>query len=76
MLVIFFAEENMHKLILLALFVALTGCSATDSDSGSLSPQGDEIIISYRTVTDDAGGCRPTYKAYTARDSDGLPKAN
>lgn len=53
-----------------ACFVFLTGCDANESQQPIAD---DEVIITYQAVTDEAGGCRPTYEALTQNDAQGLP---
>ncbi|MCX7552752.1 hypothetical protein OS175_02580 [Marinicella sp. S1101] len=50
--------------------VFLIGCDATEPKQAIAE---DEVIITYQAVTDEAGGCRPTYEALTQNDADGLP---
>lgn len=64
----------MKTLTFCTSLVLLSGCSASDSNSSSPSSTNqDTVKISYKAVSDDAGGCRPTYEATTPKDGEGMP---
>lgn len=55
-------------LISVTIFFAACG---EKHDVVDLKP--DEIVINYKAVVDDQGGCRPTYEAITLKDAEGMP---
>lgn len=59
------------KLIpLIFLTIFLSACA---EQHNAVALKSDEIVLNYKAVVDDQGGCRPTYEAITEKDAEGMP---